>query len=195
VARAIRRLALVCGTLAGIVAASTGAFAQSVYRYVDPTGRVVYSDKPPPADASDVETKRLTPNLIETDSLSLAARKAQEQYPVTLYTFACGDVCDRAEALLDRRGVPYTKVNVQLADGAAKLKKLTGDLQAPVITAGSKLMVRGFSETQWQALLDEAGYPKTPPLRRPPPREAPTNEAAAGQPPAAPPASGGYPKE
>jgi glutaredoxin len=194
-ARPLRRLVLVCGTLAGVLAASAGAYGQPVYRYIDADGRVVYSDKPPPAGSTGVETKRLAPNLIETDQLSLEARKAQERFPVTLYTFACGEVCDRAEALLERRGVPYTKVNVELADGAAKLKKLTGDLQAPVIQAGDKLMVRGFSETQWEALLDEAGYPKTPPLRRPPPREEPAkNEAAATPEPAGGATPGGYPK-
>ena len=79
---------------------------------------------------------------------------------MTLYTFACGDVCDRAEALLNRRGVPYKTVNVQEQSGAEKLKKLTGELQAPVLQAGDKLMVKGFSEAQWQMLLDNAGYPK-----------------------------------
>ena len=32
---------------------------------------------------------------------------------MTLYTFACGEVCDNAEALLNRRGVPFTSVNVE----------------------------------------------------------------------------------
>jgi len=185
------------GALAGMIAAGAAAQTQQIYRYVDPDGRIVYSDHVPPANARNVEAKRLSPNLIETDQLSLAARRAQDRFPVTLYTFPCGDVCERAEALLNRRGVPYTMVNVQDTRGAEKLKQLTGDLQAPVLQAGDKLVVTGFSDTQWQALLDSAGYPKTPPLRRPaPPVEAPKGAPAQTAPPAAPvtePARGGYP--
>ena len=62
--------------------------------------------------------------------------------------------------------MPYTTVNVQEQTGAEKLQKLTGELQAPVLQAGDKLMVKGFSEAQWQMLLDNAGYPAAPSTRR-----------------------------
>ena len=32
---------------------------------------------------------------------------------MTLFTFECGEVCQNAEALLNKRGVPFTIVNVQ----------------------------------------------------------------------------------
>jgi glutaredoxin len=194
--RPSRRLAYACGALAGIILAGAAAQDPQIYRYVDPSGRIIYSDHAPPADAKSVEAKKLSPNLIETDQVSLAAQRAQERYPLTLYTFPCGDVCDRAEALLSRRGVPYTTVNVQEQSGAEKLQKLTGELQAPVLQAGDKLMVKGFSEAQWQMLLDNAGYPAAPSTRRAASAaEAP--KGAAAQAPAAPaaaPAAGGYPK-
>ena len=200
--RPYRRFSIACGVLAGTIAAGAAAENQQVYRYVDPAGRVIYSDTVPPADAKNVEAKRLNPNLIETDQVSMATQRAQDQFPVTLYTFACGDVCDRAEALLNRRGVPHTTIDVEKdPKGAEKMKKLTGDMQAPVLQAGDKLLVRGFSESQWQALLDTAGYPKTPSPRRAslPPG---TSKGAAATPPAPPapapfsqPAAGGYPKD
>ena len=195
-ARRSPRLALAVGTLAGLIGAGAAAQNQLVYRYVDPDGRVVYSDHQPPANARNIEAKRLSPNLVETDQISLATQRARDRFPVTLYTFACGDTCDRAEALLNRRGVPYTTVNVQVAEGAEKLKKLTGELQAPVLQVGDKLMVKGFSDTQWQMLLDNAGYPAAPPPRSPrPPVEAlkgPSSQPVL--PPAAEPASGTYPR-
>jgi len=61
-----------------------------------------------------------------------------------------------------------------------------------VLQAGDKLMVRAFSDTQWQALLDDAGYPKTPPMRRPAPAPEPVKSPVAQ--PAAEPVGGGYPK-
>ena len=82
---------------------------QQVYRYVDKDGRVVYSDRaPPPATRRTCRPKRLGANFIETSEPPLAAQQATERYPVTLYTFACGELCQNAEALLNRRGVPFT---------------------------------------------------------------------------------------
>ena len=180
----------------GLLAAMAGsAFGQgqTVYRYTDADGRIVYADHPP-VNAKDVEAKRLTPNYIEIDQTTIASQKAQERFPVTLYTFACGEVCDRAAALLNRRGVPFTTVNVADSNGAEKLKKLTGDVQAPVLQVGDKLMVKGYGEAQWQSLLDTAGYPKSPPARRQAAAEAPKPGAEPAKP--APPASpGGYPKD
>jgi glutaredoxin len=118
---------------------------------------------------------------------------------VKLYTFSCGEVCSQAEALLNRRGVPFTTVNVETPDGADQLAKVTGELRAPVLQVGDKTFVKGYSEAQWQAALDDAGYPKTPPRRTSPAGRAPQEPPAA---PAAPPetlqavtAPAGYPKQ
>ena len=52
------------------------ANAEGLYRYQDPSGRVVYSDQPPPPSAKDVQSKRLNENVIETDPVPFAARDA-----------------------------------------------------------------------------------------------------------------------
>jgi glutaredoxin len=156
---------MTCGILATIVA--TGAMAQAqVYRYIDKDGHVVYTDRLPPDAVKDVQAKRVGGNFVQSDELSIASREASERFPVKLYTFPCGEVCRAAEALLNRRGVPFTTVAVDTPEGAEQLKKATGELQAPVLQIGDKLFARGFSEARWQAMLDEAGYPKTPPSRR-----------------------------
>lgn len=163
-----RRPLLLAVALAAAAAASMQASAQSsVYRYVDPTGRVVYSDRPPPSDVKNVQTKRLGANYVETSEPSLTAQMAAERFPATLYTFECGEVCQNAEGMLNRRGVPFTMVDVQKDDqGLTRLKALTGEESAPVLTLGDKFVVKGYSESRWQAALDEAGYPKAPPQRR-----------------------------
>lgn len=188
---------LTCAALA------SAADAETLYRYLDPSGRVVYSDQPPPPSAKGVQPKRLPENVIETDPVPFAAREAAEKYPIKLYTFDC-DVCKQAEALLVKRGVPYTTVIVSEEEGAAKLKALTGKQSAPVLQVGDKQVMTGFNADRWQAMLDDAGYPKTAPAA--PPRQAaaraPPGGAAvsAAQPPAdtappAPPAKGtDYPK-
>jgi glutaredoxin len=170
--------------LAALAALCTLAQAQTLYRYLDANGRVVYSDQPPPPSARDVQPKRLPENIIETDPVPLATRQAAARFPVTLYTFDC-DVCREAQAMLARRGVPHETVIVSEEKGAARLKALTGKQSAPVLQVGDKQVIEGYNEERWQASLDQAGYPKNaPPLRAPP---APGAPAAASPPVAAPP--------
>jgi glutaredoxin len=151
--------------LALAFAASAAAQERQVYRYVDSDGRVVYSDRVPPSGAKDVQTKRVYGNTIETNETPIAVRYAAERFPVTLFTFPCGEACDAAAALLNRRGVPFATVDVEDANNAEKLKQLTGDMEAPVLQVGDKLVAKGFNEAKWNAMLDQAGYPKSPPRR------------------------------
>ena len=147
------------------VLAASGAAAQSLYRYIDANGRVVYSDQPPPPSAKDVQARKLPENVIETDPTPLAARQAAERFPVTLYTFDC-DICREAQALLAKRGIPFETVVVTEEKGAARLKALTGKQSAPVLQVGDKQVLQGYNEERWQAVLDDAGYPRTPPPQR-----------------------------
>ena len=200
-ARVSKRIAIVCGVTAALVAALAAAQPQQVYRYVDKDGRTIYTDRPPPADSKDVQAKRITPNFIENNDVPVALTQATQRFPVTLYTFACGQVCQNAEALLNRRGVPFSTVNVEEQKGAEALQKLTGAQQAPVLQVGDKLIVKGFNEARWTTMLDDAGYPKSP-ARRVAVKVAEPAPAAPTTPPPAPDATqaiavpgGGYPKQ
>jgi hypothetical protein len=165
--------------IAAVVVAG-GAFAQAqVYRYTDADGRTVYSDRPPTSDVKNLQTKRLGANFISTSEPGYAAALAAERFPVTLYTFQCGEVCQNAEALLNKRGVPFTIVNVSDPDGQARLQAVAPEGIAPVLTVGDKQVAKGFNEARWQAMLDEAGYPKTPA----PKRSAPTARVSEPPPP------------
>ena len=191
------RLAMALGL--GLASSMAAAQIQQVYRYVDSEGKIVYTDKPPPPSAKEAQSKRIGANSIETSQLSYATQQAQERYPVTLYTFACGVVCDTAQALLNKRGVPHSVVDVSLSEGADRLKKLAGGLDAPALQVGEQYSV-GFNDAKWQAMLGDAGYPATPP-----PRTAPVTRPATTPPatatataqttqPAVPP-KGGYPQQ
>lgn len=177
-------LALLVATVALAVAAPAAAQERQVYRYVDADGRVVYSDRAPTGAVKDVQAKRVVGNTIETSTMSIALQQATERFPVTLYTFGCGEPCDKAVALLNRRGVPYSTVNVEDANNAQKLQQLTGELSAPVLQVGDKLVAKGFAEPQWNTMLDQAGYPKTPQRRTATPVRG--AEPADAEPPATP---------
>jgi len=171
------RIALVCGVAVAVFSAIAAA-QQQVYRYVDKDGRVIYTDRAPPVDGKEVQAKRLSPNYIENNEVPIATVQAAQRFPVTLYTFACGAVCQSAEALLNRRGVPYTTVIVTEGANAAKLQSISGEQRVPVLQIGDKVE-KGFLDSRWQAALDEAGYPKTPPARRASTPRAPEAKAAA----------------
>jgi glutaredoxin len=178
--------------------AATASAQTQVFRYTDADGRVVYSDKPPPGNARNVQPKRLGANYIETNEMPLEAQNAMERFPVTLYTYDCGEICQKAEALLNRRGVPFSTVNVTEGTNAAKLQSLTGEQRVPVLVVGDKTIVKGYLEERWQAALDQAGYPKTPAPRRAQTPRAPTEGPVAKAPVqgsvAAPPRGGDYPR-
>ena len=123
------RISMACGIAAAIFAAGALAQQAQVYRYVDKDGHVVYTDRLPPDAAKDIQAKRMGGNMVQSDEMSLATREAQERFPVKLYTFPCGEVCRAAEALLNRRGVPYTTIAVDTPEGSEQLMKATGELQ------------------------------------------------------------------
>lgn len=147
-----------------LITATLGAAAQTMYRWVDKEGKVHYTDRPPaPGQAAQVEQKRTMTLGVPTAELPAGMRQAVNDYPVTLYTqAACGDPCQSGRDLLKQRGVPFTEKSVETDQDAAALRAAVGGtdkLTVPVIKVGPKV-VRGYSSTQWNDLLDAAGYPK-----------------------------------
>ena len=91
-ARANLRIALVAGITA-VVATGVAAQNQQVYRYVDKDGRVVYSDRGPPSDARDVQSKRLRGNVIENNELPIAAHRQHSRPDAARDTAEVRDRC------------------------------------------------------------------------------------------------------
>lgn len=141
---------------------SWAAGAQTVYQWTDKDGAVNYADQPPSKDVKSLREKRLgSANFVETSTPSYAMRKAQQDFPVTLYTApACAAECKAARDFLGKRGVPYTEAPIEPGD-TAKFKQVFGDAEVfvPAVTVGSQKQ-KGFDDDIWTRLLDEAGYPK-----------------------------------
>src|SRR4051812_17004452 len=135
------------------------AGAAQLYRWVDEKGRVEWRDTPPPPNAKNVEQRTVASNTIQTSTLPYSVQQAVKNFPVTLWVFDCGDYCTRARNHLARRGVPHTERSSQKEGDA--LKKLTGSTDVPVLVLGPTI-VRGYLESEWDAALDAAGYPRTP---------------------------------
>jgi glutaredoxin len=160
-----------------------GAQAGQLYRWTDEEGRVHYTDQPPPKNAKTAEVRKLGDKAPDPN-MPYPLKQAMKNFPVTLYSIDCGDICTKATALLNKRGIPYTDRNAREDEAREALGKLTeGKLEVPTLVVG-KQVLRGFEEGAWHAALDAAGYPKTGIL---PPKE-PTKQAqapaAASKPPA-----------
>jgi glutaredoxin len=137
--------------------------AAQLYRWVDERGRVEWRDTPPPPSARKVEKRNMGGNTIETSTPPYSVQQAVKNFPVTLWVFDCGAPCEQARAHLSRRGVPYTERHAQKE--AEALKQATGGLEVPVLFVGSA-QLKGYLESDWDAALDHAGYPRTNPAAR-----------------------------
>lgn len=169
-----------------------------LYRWVDDSGKVHYSDQAPPSDAKNVQ-KQARSTGQGTAALPYALQQAIKTFPVTLYASdACKETCALARELLNKRGVPYSEVTVTDEADLAQLKQLSGGHMVPVMTVGREVY-KGFEPGIYKTALDSAGYPANsllPPgveARRPVPkpvrRGAPAPAPAEGAPGATPQAS------
>ena len=147
--------------LMGLVA---NASADSLYRWVDKDGRVHYADQPPPQAVKRLEEKRPGgANTVETSGPSYATKRAQKDFPVTLYVSPdCGAPCRSAQQFLATRGIPYAEVTVAGEEAANQFTGVFGgkDVFVPAVTVGTQKM-KGFEGGSWNGLLDQAGYPKS----------------------------------
>ena len=132
--------------------------AAQIYRWVDEKGNVEWRDTPPPSTAKKVEVRNVGGSTTETSTLPYSLQQAMKSFPVTLWITSCGAPCDKARAHLVRRGVPYTERDPQ--HDIEGFKKLTGGLEVPVLYVGSN-QIKSYLESEWDAALDTAGYPKT----------------------------------
>ena len=161
--------------LALVMAVSTGANAQEIFRWVDKDGKVHYGDTlPPPALVKNLQTKKLSESVIEQQAVPYGVAIAMKNNPVTLYANNCGEACTTARALLATRGIAYVDKNPESDPAAATaLKALVGALQVPTIAIGDNSLP-GFEEGRWNAALTAAGYPRfNPNLRQEAAKPAP----------------------
>lgn len=178
----MKRIVLLLGCLAGI---SLNAHAGELYRWLDSSGKVYYGDVLP-AGALQVEVKKFPKDTSSTEYLPYETLRAQQNFPVTLYVGDhCGDPCDQARSLLNKRGIPFSEKSLKTAKDTAAFKEHSGfDAFVPTLVVG-KDYLKGFVESQWNSELDIVGYPKTASYRQraaPPSTPAePENPSAEGQ--------------
>mgnify|MGYP001033212871 FL=1 len=140
----------------------SAAHAQT-YRWVDKAGKVHYGDRPPASAAGSVQERKLGAPAADK-TLPYGLQQAVTNFPVTLYVSAdCKEGCSEGRDYLKSRGIPFSEKSVATNEDIDALKKLVGGSEAvvPVLTVGAK-QAKGWLQSDWQRLLDAAGYPKAP---------------------------------
>lgn len=168
-----------------LLGAACAASAQ-LYRWTDQNGRVHITDTPPPPGAKGVQRRAASVGgTAAGENLPYAVQAASKNFPVTLYTAPDCEPCGAARKLLNARGVPFQEVSVVDGPQTEELKKVAGSLSVPTVKVGINVQ-KGFEESAYHALLDDAGYPRTgilPPRSQsePKPKPPPPPPAAADE--------------
>lgn len=150
--------------LCGLLAMQTSTQAEVIYRWLGSSGKVHYGDVPP-AGPVQVEAIELAPAPPPGIELPYETRRAQQNFPVTLYLGEkCAEYCKLARSLLNKRGIPFTEKVLTTKEEIDTFKALSGGDVIPTLAVG-KTFLKGFLDEQWQLELDVAGYPKNPPYR------------------------------
>jgi glutaredoxin len=147
--------------LAAVLAcAACAAGAQQLYRWTDENGRTHMTDTPPPPGAKNVRRINAGAGGAAQKPAPVGLERPMKDFPVTLYSsINCADPCASARELLNKRGVPFTEVQVNDEERLADLKKLSPAGEVPLLKVGTSVSV-GFQRSAYDALLDSAGYPR-----------------------------------
>ena len=155
----LRAFSLVAPLVLAVLVAIGPAQAQQ-YRWVDKSGKVQFTDTPPPPGAKDVRTTNFTTKPAAAPPVPYELARLQKDFPVTLYTSPnCKEGCELARGALNKRGVPFKEVQVWDPDSNEELKRASGAVEVPTLLVGRSAQ-RGFEQSAFDALLDSAGYPK-----------------------------------
>ncbi len=140
--------------------ALTSAHAE-LYKWVDASGKVHFSDQPPPKSVGEVEKKDLTTvPTTQVSDLPYVLAVAVRNHPVTLYTTRNCLPCDEGRVLLKKRGIPFAEKTVNTNADIMKMKEVSGDNGLPLLVVGASKMT-GYDASRWETMLTLAGYPKT----------------------------------
>jgi glutaredoxin len=149
--------------LVGVQLCGAGPSQAQPYRWVDEKGRVQFTDTPPPAGAKNVrkDNAPVPAARASSEAVPFDVARVQKDFPVTLYTSPpCKEACSEARSALNRRGVPFTEVQVWDVATLEKLRAVSGGAdEVPVLTVGRSVQ-KGFDPMGLESLLDSAGYPK-----------------------------------
>ncbi len=134
------KAAQIFSVLLSCVALSNAAQAE-IYRWVDESGKVHFSDRPSRAHSSEEVKLRINTYegvTYDTSSIDVGKKK------VVMYSASWCGVCKKAKRYFAEKGIKYTEYDVEKSgEGKSAFRKLGGK-GVPVILVGNRRM-NGFS--------------------------------------------------
>lgn len=129
-----------------------------VYKWTDENGKVHFGDRPP-TDATteqvEIKVNSVTgpPTVEQLGPDKKSNVKSARNKQVIIYTTERCGYCKQAIAYFRKKGISYTKYDVETsAKGKRDYKKLGGG-GVPIIKIGSKLM-HGFSQARFDSIYN-----------------------------------------
>jgi glutaredoxin len=143
-----------------LLLAAAGAMAQPIYRNVDKSGKVTFSDRAPTASTEPAAGPQAGATTPANAGLPYELRQVAQRYPVTLYTGEECTPCNAARTLLTTRGIPFEERTVKSNEEIEAFKRLSSQNSLPLLTIGTQ-QLKGYADAEWSQYLDAAGYPKS----------------------------------
>lgn len=145
-------------TLAGTAAAQ--------YRVVGPDGRVTFTDRPP-IEAPNTRVEPIRGGAAAAPAPGAGAsplpfdlQRVAQRFPVTLYTAKQCGACGEARNLLRQRGVPFAERTIDTDADTRAFAAINRDQTVPTLRVGGQVLP-GFEASEWNGILNTAGYPTT----------------------------------
>jgi glutaredoxin len=131
-----------------------------MYRWVDASGKVNFSDQPPPASVKKPQKSSATSSEPSGENLNYGLSEEAKDFPVTLYSSSDCAPCSEGRSLLKNRGIPFSEKTISTNEDLAQLKQVGGNGQLPFLTVG-RTKLTGFEADAWNSALSVAGYPQS----------------------------------
>lgn len=119
-----------------------------VYKWVDESGRVHYSDTPhPSAQTQPIRGKITRMDAVDASKTqtSSSSKKTLYKKKVTMYSTSWCGYCKRARKYFIEQGIPFVEYDIEKNASAKKAYDAIGGSGVPVIVMGKRSM-KGFSK-------------------------------------------------
>ncbi len=126
-----------------------------IYKTVDESGRVIFTDKPTiNAEQVEVDTSQNNTDGLSSSQYSKAdkIKQSPRQKPVVMYSTNWCGVCTKARQYMQSNGIRFKEYDIEKSDSAHREFKKLGGKGVPLILVGNQKM-SGFSASRLTAML------------------------------------------
>jgi len=142
-----------------IVAVTTNAHANKLYKWVDADGNISYQDRPPPKDAKILSETDVKPSTSNDANAEVDIERVNRNRPeVVIYSVKNCGVCDRLVTELKRSKVPHVEISIENdREAQRRILNEVGSVIMPTLFIGDKI-IQPSSEAELRLELESEGY-------------------------------------